>query len=76
MVEGHFVLKGVTRDDLKFYHVLGSLKETAESGFGDLMHGLPPATCYYMWLWRQVGLQCVALWPVWSWNLEYLEQVS
>jgi hypothetical protein len=50
MVEGQFVLKGVTRDDLKFYHVLGSLQETAERGLGDLMHGPPPATCYYMWL--------------------------
>jgi hypothetical protein len=29
MVEGQFVLKGVTRDDLKFYNVLRSLQETA-----------------------------------------------
>jgi hypothetical protein len=29
MVEGQFVLKGVTQDTMKFYHVLGSLLETA-----------------------------------------------
>ncbi len=76
MVEGQFVLKGVTRDDLKFYHVLGSLQETAEFRSGDLMHRPQTATCYYMWLWCQVGLQYVTLWPDWLWYLEYLEQVS
>jgi hypothetical protein len=40
MVEGQFVLKGVTQDTLKFYHVLGSLPETAMRGLSDLMRGL------------------------------------
>jgi hypothetical protein len=58
MVEGQFVLKGVTRDDLKFYRVLGSLQENAECSLGDLMHGPPPATCYYC-------TEYVALVPGW-----------
>jgi hypothetical protein len=29
MVEGQFVIKCVTQDIMKFYHVLGSLPETA-----------------------------------------------
>jgi hypothetical protein len=39
MVEGQLVLKGVTQDTLKFYHVLGSLLETAVRSLGDLMRG-------------------------------------
>jgi hypothetical protein len=46
MVEGQFVLKGVTQDTLKFYHVLGSLPETAVRGLGDLMRGPPPEDAY------------------------------
>ncbi len=46
MVEGQFVLKGVTQDMLKFYHVLGSLPETAVRGLGDLMRGQPPEDAY------------------------------
>jgi hypothetical protein len=34
MVEGQFVLKGVTKDTMKFYHVLGSLPETAVCDLG------------------------------------------
>jgi hypothetical protein len=37
MVEGQFVLKGVTQNTMKFYHVLGSLPETEVCGLGDLM---------------------------------------
>jgi hypothetical protein len=43
MVEGQFVLKGVTQDTMKFYHVLQSLTETAVRCLGDLMRGPPPA---------------------------------
>jgi hypothetical protein len=46
MVEGQFVLKGVTQDTLKFYHVLGSLPETAVLGLGDLMRGPPQEDTY------------------------------
>jgi hypothetical protein len=46
MVEGQFVLKGITQDTMKFYHVLGSLPETAVRGLGDLMHGPPPEDAY------------------------------
>ena len=42
MVEGQFVLKGVTQDTMKFYHVLQSLTETAVRCLGDLMRGPPP----------------------------------
>ncbi len=42
MLEVQFILKGVTQDTMKFYHVLGSLSETAMCGLGDLMRGLPP----------------------------------
>jgi hypothetical protein len=46
MVEGQFFLKGVTQDTLKFYHVLGSLPETAVHSLGDLMRGPPPEDAY------------------------------
>jgi hypothetical protein len=46
MVEGQFVLKGVTQDTMKFYYVLGSLLETAVRGLGDLMRGPPPEDAY------------------------------
>jgi hypothetical protein len=46
MVEGQFVLKGVTQNTLKFYHVLGSLPETVVRGLGDLMRGPPPEDAY------------------------------
>jgi hypothetical protein len=46
MVEGQFVLKGVTQDIMKFYHVLGSLPETAVCGLGDLMRRPPPEDAY------------------------------
>jgi hypothetical protein len=46
MVEGQFVLKGVTQDTMKFNHVLGSLPETAVRGLGDLMCGPPPEDAY------------------------------
>jgi hypothetical protein len=46
MVEGQFVLKGVTQDTLKFYYVLGSLSETAVRSLGDLMRSPPPENAY------------------------------
>jgi hypothetical protein len=46
MVEGQFVLKGVTQDTMKFCHVLGSLPETAARSLGVLMHGPPPEDAY------------------------------
>jgi hypothetical protein len=46
MVEGQFILKGVTQDTMKFYHVLGSLPETAVRGLGDLMRGPPSEDTY------------------------------
>ncbi len=46
MVEGQFVLKGITQDTMKFYHVLGSLPETAVRGLGDVMRGQPPEDAY------------------------------
>ena len=46
MVEGQFFLKGVTQDKMKFYHVLGSLPETAVLGLGDLMRGPPSEDTY------------------------------
>ncbi len=46
MVEGQFVLKGVTQDTMKFYHILGSLPETAVRGLGNLTQGPPPEDTY------------------------------
>jgi hypothetical protein len=46
IVEGQFVLKGVTQDTMKFYHVLGSLPETTVLGLGDLMRGPPQEDAY------------------------------
>jgi hypothetical protein len=46
MVGGQFVLKGITQDTMKFYHILGSLPETAVRGLGDLMRGPPPEDAY------------------------------
>ncbi len=46
MVEGQFVLKGVTQETMKFYQVLGSLLEMAVNCLGDLMHGPPPEDAY------------------------------
>jgi hypothetical protein len=41
MVEGQFVLKGVTQDTMKFYNVLGSLPEMAVRGLGDHRRRMP-----------------------------------
>ncbi len=37
MVEGQFILRNSTKDNLRFYYVLGALPESAVRGFGDLM---------------------------------------
>jgi hypothetical protein len=47
MVERHavqqYVLRGVTQDNLKFYHVLRSVHGL---GMGNLMRGPPPVDAY------------------------------
>ncbi len=37
MVEGQFILRNITQDNLRFYYVLGALPESAVRGLGDLM---------------------------------------
>ncbi len=35
MVEGQFILRNITQDNLRFYYVLGALPESAVRGMGD-----------------------------------------
>ena len=46
MVEGQFILRNITQDNLRFYYVLGALPESAVRGLGDLMRGPPPPDAY------------------------------
>jgi hypothetical protein len=46
MVEGQFILRNITQDNLRFYYVLGALPESAVRGLGDLMRGAPPPDAY------------------------------
>ncbi len=46
MVEGRFILRNITQDNLRFYYVLGALPESAVRGLGDLMRGPPPPDAY------------------------------
>ncbi len=46
MVEGQFILRNITQDNLRFYYVLGALPESAVRGLGDLMRGPPPPDVY------------------------------
>jgi hypothetical protein len=46
MVEGQFILRNITQDNLRFYYVLGALPESAVRSLGDLMRGPPPPDAY------------------------------
>jgi hypothetical protein len=46
MVEGQFILRNITQDNLRFYYLLGALPESAVRGLGDLMRGPPPPDAY------------------------------
>ncbi len=46
MVEGQFILRNITQDNLCFYYVLGALPESAVRGLGDLMRGPSPPDAY------------------------------
>jgi hypothetical protein len=39
MVEGQLILRNITKDNLRFYYVLGALPESAVRGLEDLMRG-------------------------------------
>ena len=46
MVEGQFILRNITQDNLRFYYVLRALPESAVRVLGDLMRGPPPPDAY------------------------------
>jgi hypothetical protein len=46
MVEGQFILRYITQDNLRFYYVLGALPESAVRSLDDLMRGPPPPDAY------------------------------